>query len=137
MDEVKLCSCDAKAKVEFECIVDTCPNFTQQKYYCLECLKSFKNHKHETESIASAALIRDVQHKWQTLKTTYNDIFTDSKERYVPIQHLIAYLEEIVSESDGLKPKQSIKGDYMYLSKLNAEIAEKIIDLETFIKDTT
>ena len=39
------CSCK-RGSIEFECLVEDCPNHLTQKFYCKKCLLEFKMHAH-------------------------------------------------------------------------------------------
>lgn len=98
-------------------------------------MNDFKNHQHRPEKICDVNYIIDVEQRWKKLNDIYAVTFNKAKEKYKPHKHLIAFLGDISSESESIKPTKAVQEDYATLAKYASEFPKLIATLSKLLKE--
>jgi hypothetical protein len=72
--------------------------------------------------------------RWKALIGLYADLNSAAREKVKPFLNLIAYLDDISKESEGLKPTESIHSDYGAVSLNNNQLQKHLESLEELLK---
>jgi hypothetical protein len=128
----KRCSCNREA-VKFQCNFKECPNHDSQNLYCQECLIDYKKHLHKPEKITDVKIMIEVEERWNSLNDSYAATFSKAKEKCKPFKQLIAFLGEISSESETIKPTKAIHEDYATLAQYASEFPKHMASLSELL----
>jgi hypothetical protein len=98
-------------------------------------VNDFKNHQHRPEQIGDVKYIIDVEERWKYLNDIYEGTFNKAKEKCKPHKHLIAFLGDISTESDSIKPTKAVHEDYATLAKYASEFPKHMATLSELLKE--
>ena len=72
--------------------------------------------------------------RWKGIIGLYSNLNSAAREKVKPFLNLIAYLDDISKESEGLKPTESIYTDYAAMSLNNYQLQKHLESLEELLK---
>ena len=98
-------------------------------------MNDFKNHQHRPELISDVKYIIEVEQRWKYLNDIYASALSKAKEKCKPHKHLIAFLGNISSESESIKPTKAVHEDYATLAKYASEFPKHMATLSELLKE--
>ena len=128
------CSC-GRDTVLYQCILNECPNFSEQKFYCVKCAVEHQNHKHRSEEISSVAYIAEVESRWTDLQDQFIELHDEVRVKVKPLKNLLAFLNDLSIESKNISISTKIHADLEKLAALQRQVKDSIITLEELKKN--
>jgi hypothetical protein len=77
----------------------------------------------------------EVEERWNALNDKYAATFNKAKEKCKPFKQLIAFLGEISSELESIKPTKAVHEDYATLAQYASEFPKHMATLSELLKE--